>query len=70
MGNLKNGLIRRYRVLDPFALPNSSIIVEKEGVGQFRKGDTMDEITFRRLGGRSLVLSGTIIEFHVQEDES
>ena len=67
---MKPGMIRRFRVLNPYALPRGSIIVDKPGVGEFQQGDTMDEITFRRLGGRSLVLSGTIIEFHVEIEES
>lgn len=67
---MKPGMIRRFRVLNPYALPRGSIIVDKPGVGEFKQGDTMDEITARRLGGRSLVLSGVLIEFHVPAEEN
>ena len=63
-------MVRRYRVLNPCALPSGATIVQKAGVGHFMEGDVLDELTARRLGGRSLVLSGTLVEFHVQEEAS
>ena len=62
---LAENKVRRYRVLNPCALPSGSIIIERDGVGQFRVGETMDDLTFTRLGGRSLIMSGVAVEFHV-----
>ena len=63
-------MITRYRVLNPCALPSGSIIVQKSGVGEFRCGDVLDEMTFRRAGGRSLIMGGYVQKFHVEETKS
>ena len=61
--------IAQYRVLNPCALPSGAIIVQKAGVGEFRCGDVLDEKTFRRAGGRSLIMGGYVQKFHVEATE-
>ena len=50
----------RYRVLNPFALPNDTIILKAAGVGEFRQGDIIDNLTARRLRLAACLSNGTI----------